>query len=459
MKKVINRSYAIFILVAFFFVMLGILTYRYAAYGSVWATKNINKHLFTYGNLTTAGEITDADGTVLVSTVDGERKYNKDYYTRISTLHVVGDKSGLMSSSVQNLYRSSLVSYDMVNGIFDAVHDKQTGVQLTLKAKVNAAAYKALNGSKGAVYVYNYKTGETVCMASAPTYDPENAPSSNTLNNDSKFEGVFLNRCTNGLFTPGSTMKIITAVSALENIPNVESQTFNCTGSIKIGNDYVRCSGVHGTNSFEKALNKSCNVAFAQIAVQLGAKKLTATANEFGFNKNFRIGKMKSSKSILDLSKISDVNLGWAGVGQHTTLVSPVQMAMVAGTIANNGVAVNPCIIKKASEGADKKSVAIEKIGITPEIAAKAQKLLRSNVQNYYGDSNFPGLKMAGKTGSAERGTVNGAKLRHCWFVGYSTDESFPYAISVVMENQTSGSGYSKAVPVANKVMQALKGN
>lgn len=457
MKKVINRSYAIFILVAFFFIMLGILSFRYATQGAVWATKSINSHLFKSGNLTVAGDIYDADKVLLVSSVDGKRKYNPDFYTRISTLHVVGDKAGLMSTSVQNLYRSALVGYNPINGVYDAVHNNKVGIDLTIRSKVNAAAYKALNGSKGAVYVYNYKTGETICMASAPTYDPENAPSSSTLNNDKRYEGVFLNRCINGLFTPGSTMKIVTAISALENIPDIESRSFKCTGSIKYGDDVVKCSGVHGKLNLEKALNCSCNVVFAQIAVELGSKKLTTTANELGFGKNTYIGKMRTSKPLIDLTKIAKSNLGWAGVGQYTTLVTPVQMAMIAGAIANGGNTYTPTIIKHASSDNDKTMVIDPTITIAPEIATKMAKLLRSNVANYYGDKSFPGLKMAGKTGSAERGKVNGALLRHCWFVGYSTDENFPYAISVVMENQTTGSGFSKAVPVANKVLQAIK--
>lgn len=457
MKKVINRSYAIFILVAFFFVLLGILGFRYFTLGSTWATKSINNHLFTRGNLTTAGDIYDSDGILLVGTEDGKRKYNSDFYTRISTLHVVGDKAGLMSSSVQNLYRSALVGYDHISGIYNAVHDNKVSIDLTIKSKVNAAAYKALNGSKGAVYVYNYETGETICMASAPTYDPENSPSSETLNNDKKFEGVFLNRCINGLFTPGSTMKIITTISALENIPDIENKTVNCTGSIKLGGDYVRCNGVHGKVKLQKALNVSCNVAFAKIATELGSKKLTDTANELGLNTKIKTGKMISSRPYFDLKGLSDSELGWTGIGQGTTLVTPQHMAVIAGTIANGGISINPCIIKKSSEGSDKTGIVNENISISPEIAARVSKLLRSNVTDYYGEKSFPGLKMAGKTGSAERSKVNGALLRHCWFVGYSTDENFPYAIAVVMENLTSGSGFSRAVPVANKVLQAIK--
>ena len=457
MKKIINRSYAIFILVAAFFVMLAILGVKYWTYGAKWATNSLNNHIFSYGSLTNAGPVFDCNGVVLASTENGRRKYNDNYYTRVSTLHVVGDKSGIISTGAQSLYRSDIVGYDRINGLFNTINGKQGGLTLTIDSAVCSTAYQALNGAKGAVMVYNYKTGEVPCMVSAPAFDPANPPSSETLNKDERFEGVYINRCTGGLFTPGSTMKIITAICALENMPDVEGRNFNCTGSFKIGSDTVICSGVHGKQSFEKALNNSCNCAFAEIAVQLGAKKLSATMKELGLKSRLTVGKLKGAKCYYSLSGAKDSEVGWAGVGQHNTLVTPLHMLSIVGTIANGGKYVQPYIVKEES------SIEIlndlktgGKISVDAKIAEKMDKLLRSNVVNYYGDKTFPNLKMTGKTGSAERGKKNGYTLRHCWYVGYSQREDFPYAVVVILENLTYGSGYKTAAPVANKVLQKL---
>ena len=98
-----------------------------------------------------------------------------------------------------------------------------------------------------------------------------------------------MNRFFSGLYTPGSTFKVITAACAIENIPDIYDRTFECTGKVQIGEGYVICNGVHGKIGFEKALNKSCNVAFALIANELGAEKLTATAERLGFNSTDRL--------------------------------------------------------------------------------------------------------------------------------------------------------------------------
>lgn len=457
MKTIINRSYVIFALVAAFFVMLVILGARFFINGASWATKSLNNHIFTSGVLTTGGAVSDSKGIALVSTVNGVRTYNSDYYTRVSTLHAVGDKTGIISGGAQSLYRSSLVGYDKVNGLYNAVNGKNGGVTLTINSAVNSAAYRALNGAKGAVMVYNYKTGQVPCMVSAPTFDPANPPSSETLNNDSRYEGVYINRCTNGIFTPGSTMKIITTISALENIPDIESRTWNCTGSLRVGDDLVKCSGVHGQQNLEKGLNNSCNCVFASIAIELGSKKLNATMKELGLKKKLTVGRIKGSKSSYSFKDAMKSDIGWAGVGQYNTLVTPLHMLSIAGTIANGGTYIRPYFVAEASGVHGEAGVNGSKdISITPEIAAKLDKLLRSNVVNKYGDGTFPNLQMTGKTGSAERGSQNGYTLRHCWYVGYSQRSDFPYAVVVIVENLTYGSGYSVAAPIANKVLQEL---
>lgn len=182
----------------------------------------------------------------------------------------------------------------------------------------------------------------------------------------------------------------------------------------------------------------------------MGKDKLTETVRALGFGKNVTISKAKTVRSTFDVSDSTKLDLGWAGIGQYTTLVNPCQMLMFMGAIANGGKAMTPYIVEESSEIVDVKSKVNTNVKLSEETAKKVKKLLRSNVKNYYSDNKFPGLEMCGKTGSAE--VSNGRS--HAWFTGFSNKKGFPYAIVVCLEN--GGLGYTHAIPVANRVMQKV---
>ena len=448
MKTVTKRAYVIIALIVFFFIGLGIMLYSFIAHGSDWATRSINTHIFTNRELTVAGKVLDRDGNVLSESVDGKRTFSQDYLTRVSTLHLVGDAQGYISSGVQYTYRPELIGYDFVQGIWPAIKKgAAVSVSLTVSAKINAAAWNALGG-KGAVAAYNYKTGEIVCSVSRPSFDPLNKPSAETLENDPGYEGVYIDRVTNGLFTPGSVFKIVTATAAVENIPDIFDRTFTCTGVYHTDDGDIKCSNTagHGTITFRQALNRSCNCAFAEIAIELGSKKLASYVKKLGLRSDLTVSRVDVTKSYFDLKGANKADLGWTGIGQGKTLVNPLRVLTLLGGIANGGRAVVPYMVKG---GAEEK--AWQGFRLSEETADTMNDLLRSNVSDYYGDGTFPGLTMAGKTGSAELDNA----VSHAWFAGYSTDESFPYAIVVVAEN--AGWGFSKAMPAASAVMQAIK--
>lgn len=449
MRNTTKRAYVLVALIAAFFFGLGILIYSFFAHGSTWASSRLNTHVFKNRQLSTAGAVLDRDGTVLVSTDDEVRKWTSDWTLRRSVLHVVGDEQGFISTGVQTLYRPELIGYNPVRGLYRA-GSGNTDITLTIDADVNKAAYEALGGGKGTIAAYNYKTGEMLCRVSAPTYDPQNKPSDIDTNTSGKYDGVYLDRFLSGTFTPGSTFKVVTAICAIENIPDLFQRKFTCNGSHKIGNDSVKCNGVHGTISFERALNVSCNSAFAELAVELGSEKLTETVRALGFGKSVKVSRAATVRSSFDVKNAAKIDLGWAGIGQYTTLVNPCQMLMLAGAIANDGQAVTPYVVKDSASLFENTLLTNHNIHLSAETAATIKRLLRSNVENYYGDSKFPNLQFCGKTGSAE---VIG-KRSHAWFFGFSLREDFPVAIVVCLEN--GGLGYNNAIPAANKVLQAI---
>lgn len=453
MKNITKRAYVIFALIAAFFIGLSILLYSFITNGGKWAANRVNNHVFTNRQLSTAGTIYDRNGTVLVTTKDGKRIYSDNYNTRISTLHVVGDSQGYISTGIQTLYRPELIGYNFVNGVYDTIKsDDGINITLTIDAQINAAAYSAMRGNKGTICVYNYKTGEVICMVSAPTFDPNNKPSNIDTDTSGKYDGIYLNRFISGLFTPGSTFKVVTAICAIENIPDVQKKTFKCTGKYKAKGGDVICNNKsgHGTLTLEKALNVSCNSVFAQLANELGKEKMAKTVKQLGFDKSVSIARATTKTSYFDVSKSTSLDLGWAGIGQYTTLVNPCQMLMLAGAIANGGQAVIPYVVSQSSDLTESKGKINKNITLSEETAKTMKKLLRSNVKNYYGDSKFPNLEFCGKTGSAE---VSNGKS-HAWFYGFSQRNDFPYAIVVCLEN--GGIGYNDAIPAANKVLQAI---
>ncbi len=410
-----------------------------------WVVKEYNRHLYNGNTMIGEGTLTDRNGKILVETQGNKRVYNSNANVRKATLHVVGDAEGFISTGAQTAFKSQLTGYNLFNGLYHVSQkDESYNMALTIDADLSVAALKAMGSHQGTVGVYNYKTGEILCALSCPTYDIENKPNIDT--NSEKWNGVYMNRFFSGSYTPGSTFKAITTACALENISDILSQSFYCPGYYTTSSGgTVKCNGVHGHESFTSGLNHSCNTQFAEIAAsQLTNEEMNETANEFGFNKSVDVNGIKCKASTFDLTDAYTLDRAWAGIGQYQTMVNPCHEITIMGAIANrSGSTPKPTLIKKALN--------LGKLDyIDSDIARTLDDLLRSNVTNYYTDAKFPGLQMAGKTGTAQ--ISNGRP--HTWFVGYSQREDLPLAIVVVLE-KSGGFGLTDAIPVANQVMQA----
>lgn len=460
MRAIANRSKILYALTGVFLLGLIILGYRFYSNAQNWSGQRYNRHLYKSGTLVSGGKILDREGVPLAQNEDGARRFNDDRTIRLATLHTIGDLEGYISTGVHTQFKSELTGYSFVDGLYNTVADGSgNDITLTINADLCATAYNALNGRKGTVGVYNYKTGEVLCATSSPSFDTRNRPSAKEVEESERYEGVYIDRFVSGEYTPGSIFKIVTAASAIENIPDIYSQTFTCEGEYNIGEGKVICNGVHGKISFEEALSHSCNSAFAQIAEQLGNEKLQQTAVELGFNDSSAAGGnyLNFASSKINLTDAKKLDLGWAGIGQHTTRVNPCRFMTLVGAIANGGASPKPYVVSKIST-ASGRSVYKAKTKLmdgymSPETASKLKKMLRFDVEDVYGEWRFPNLEMCGKTGTAE---VGGDKEPHAWFVGFSMREDLPLAVVVIIEN--GGAGSSNAIPVANAVLQeALK--
>lgn len=451
MKTINKRIVLLIIIAAMFTAFLSLLMFSMFSNAQEYAMKSVNSHLYDNGVLTNAGNIVDVNGKVLASTVNGERVYSDDSDIRKSMLHIIGDDKGFISGGVQDTFSSELSSYSILFGVNS--QSKNT-LNLTLDADICSYAYNQLLPYKGCIAICNYKTGELICIATSPSYDMNNKP--DNIDEDENYEGVYINRLFGGLYTPGSVFKIVTAMAAIENIDNIFSRTFTCNGSYVTNNGEVICNDVHGSVTFEQALNQSCNSVFAQIAIELGSEKLNSAFEKAGLNVSYSTtDRLSTSKGIFSLSKKdADNNIGWAGIGQYTTLVNPYSFLTYICAIANGGTCNEPYFVKSATSDSGRAVYTAKAVNsglsINPSTASTLKKMLRSTVSDYYGDYRFGNLTMCGKTGTAEKDDA----LPTAWFVGFSADESFPYAVVSVLEE--SGSGLKYAGTAASNVMQEL---
>lgn len=446
MRKNRSRSTMVLIIALLAIVGLCVFIVKIFLNAGQWIQHSYNGHLAGSGGLSSAGEIFDRSGNTLAYSQDGERLYNSDYTTRLSTLHVVGDDSLNISSAIQSSYRSQLIGFNYLWGLGLPSSLKAGGnITLTIDSSACNAAYNALGEHNGAVVVYNYKTGEVLCSVSTPTYDPMDPPEI-TEDNEKEYDGVYVDKVLAGLYAPGSTFKIITAAAALENIPDIENETFTCNGSTNIGGNEITCMHIHGELTMKEGLAQSCNVVFSELAARLGKDKMTAMAEKLGFNSSVIVNGTETARQVYNVSKADENGLGWSGIGQYTVEANPMQMAIMCGAIANGGTAVLPNEIKSGVmeiNGGTKDM-------IDSDLAAKLDEYMRYDVTSYYGDSLFPSLTVCAKTGTAE---VGENKEPHAWMVGYSQDEDAPLAFAVIVEN--GGYGFSTAGPVAVAAMEA----
>ena len=457
MKRIMTRSLIVWIVTFAFLGGLIFLGVRIVLHNDEWVQQPFNGHMAASGGLAKAGRIYDRNGMLLAHSENDTRLYHDNASTREALLHVVGDNSLNISTAIQSRYRTSLTGYSFILGLgLPESLRPNSDVKLTVDADACRAAYEALGGRKGACVVYNYKTGEVLCDVSAPGYDPQYPPDI-TEENESEYDGVYLDNVVSSTFTPGSTFKIITAAAAVENIPDIYSQTFSCPGSVEIGGNTITCESAHGDQSFSEAFANSCNCAFAQIAVQVGGEKMQATAERMGFNnKELRMSDIPLATSHYDAKKADENSLAWSGIGQHEDLANPMLMAMICSAVANNGSAVSPYIVEDDGKLLDKLGITINKMQNTEmmsaDTAARLHELMKASAEGYsWRGVSVAGLDFCAKTGTAE---VGEDKEPTAWFVGFTEDEKHPYAFAaVVLEG---GYGIDAATPVVNAAVSKL---
>lgn len=451
MKKIERR--AVMCLLLALVLALGTVVFlgKYVLHAGNWASSAFNRHLYNSDGQLAVGTVLDRDGDVLSSAQDGKRTYYDNETVRKATLHAVGDLQGNIGTGALNAFADKLTGYGLLNGAFGA--DRGGSLYLTLDARYNYEAYQALNGHAGTVAVYNYKTGEVLCMVSAPSYDPLNVP--RDIETNDRYKGAYLNRFLSSTFTPGSVYKTVTLAAALEEFPDLQDRTWTCTGSIQIGEETIVCSGTHGEQHIGDAFANSCNVAFAQMAEELGADTLKKYTEKAGLTDSYSLDGLPTAKGSFAFDGMTDGQLGWAGVGQHKDQVNPCALMVYMGAIANGGKAAEPYLIQKTVSALGIPSLPhlTRKTGtlVSGNTADALADMMADNVEKTYGTKRFPNMDICAKSGTAE---VGEGQTPHAWFAGFLRNEDAPYAFVVLVEN--GGGGSSVAGTVAGRVLDIM---
>ncbi len=333
-------------------------------------------------------------------------------------------------------------------------------VQTTIQPRAQQAAWDALGGREGAVAAIDYTTGAILAWVSTPSYDPSALASldfpatTEAWGQLTADPGRPMNdRATQEIYAPGSTFKLVVAAAALAN--GYTPQTLIDTpaalplpGSNRELPNLANCGNTQKT--LDEALTLSCNTTFANIAMALGDDVIRAQAEAFGFNSSFG-GDVQSATSNFP-AQVSLSELAMSSIGQFEVSATPLQMAVVAGTIANRGVLMEPYVVAEVRDSNQRvlasHSPTQRGTAMTASDAALLQEMMIHVVQRGTGtQARIDGLTVGGKTGTAE--TSPGA-ASHSWFAGYAAEKNVAVAVFLAQE------GSQTATPLARAVLEAV---
>ncbi len=419
------------------------------------------------------GRIVTADGLVVAESVqaEGPFEYRRSYAAGSLLSHVVGyDSPQFGRSGLEEFYNQYLLGRKPARGwVEEMTSDLEKGndITLTIDSELQAVAAEALGQNKGAVMAMDPKTGAILAMYSWPTFDP-NALVSQGLDAEGNLAAdaimrayvqdpasPLLNRASMGLYTPGSSFKVITASAGVDSgIPT--STVYDCPSELPVdGSSVVNYAGSpDGEMNMDKALTFSVNTYFAQLALAMGADTLVGYAERFGMNGIPPLDYPAVSPALIPQpGEMDAVELAWTGAGQGELLMTPLQLCLAGCAIANEGEIMLPHLMKDVRLGDDileRFDAGMWRSPISADTASQVLEMMVHVVEEGTGaGAAVSGITVAGKTGTAE---VEG-KQPHAWFVGIAPAENPTLVVVVVVEN--AGGGGDVAAPIAGEVIEA----
>ena len=405
-----------------------------------------------------------------------QRYYNQGpLYSPITGYVSVFSRTGL--ESAQNGLLDGTDKRLALHNWFDALVGKKPAgatVQTTIDPAAQQAAYSGVKGQtirRGAAVALDVKTGAILAMASFPSFDTNDVAVHDGDKATKAFAALkkkpdpMLNYAMNETFAPGSSFKILNSAAAIDSgqytkdspadashlqLPESGQQLPNSDG------DEAKCSG---SPPLIDSFAASCNSTFGRLALTQGQQRLGEMAAKFGFNKPVEVEKgMSSAASVYPTKKIGGDALARSGIGQEVVTASPLQMAMLAQAVANDGKLMKPYLVKRvtAQDQSELGTADPQQLGqpISSDTAHQLQEMMRAVVERGTAASTIGGHDIAGKTGTAETG-VNG--INEDWFVGFAPKDSPKIAFAVVTEGPRGSSGAKFSAPIALRIVQAVR--
>jgi peptidoglycan glycosyltransferase len=432
------------------------------------------------------GRIT-AGGKVIaqsVETKDKDFRFIRQYPDAKLYAHVTGFFSPESESAIEKSENALLdgSSADLLLrrsiDLFTGEPTKGANVDLTINPKAQKAAYDALrkSGKRGAVIALDPKTGAILAMVSLPTYDPTELSGTDKTKVFPRYDELdkdksqpLLNRAIGQTYPPGSTFKVVTMAAYLEDDSSrgpdttvAAPQRLPLPGTNISLPNYGGAACGSGQVTLTYALEKSCNTPFGKMGMDLGFDKMKEQTEKFGMGKQIGVP-MSVAQS--DFGRDYDkAALAMASIGQRDNRMTPLQMAMIAAGIANDGTVMTPYLVNKITDAKgdtidSAKPKELTTDAVSSETAAKLREMMVNVVNN--GTANLaqvPGVQVAGKTGTAE--TADG-QPPHAWFISFAPAEDPKVALAVIVESGAANvgaeaTGGHTAAPIAKSVLEAV---
>jgi penicillin-binding protein A len=383
-----------------------------------------------------------------------------------------GADNDLLSGSSDELF------YRRVTDILTGKEQTGASLELTINPAAQKAAEQALGDQRGAVVALDPSNGEILALVSHPAYDPSVLSSHDTTKVQAAWERLngdksrpMVDRAIGGdLYPPGSTFKVVTAAAALESgkfteesqIPGPATLDLPQT-TVNLPNDDHQPCGPGNKTSLKHALVVSCNTAFGWLGMELGADALRSQAAKFGFGDKLEIPMSVTPSKVPE--ELNKPQTAQSAIGQYDVRVTPLQMAMVSAAVANNGVVMQPHLVRRVLssdlEVIDQPDPVQLSQAISPDSAAALTRMMEGVVTSGTGTAaQIPGVDVAGKTGTAQHGK---GLAPHAWFISFAPAQGAKVAVAVVVEDGgklgNEAFGGKVAAPIAKSVMQAVLGS
>ncbi len=395
------------------------------------------------------------------------------YSLRYSSTGLERAEDPVLNGSDQRLFGRRLADF------FTARDPRGGNVDTTINPRVQQAAWDAMQQDcggpcKGAVVALEPASGKILALVSSPSYDPNLLSSHNTDEQLQAWQRLrddpaspLTNRAITETYPPGSTFKVITTAAALQ-LGSTEDDQLTSAPSIPLPSSTATLENYGGTPcggaptvSLREAFARSCNTAFVQLGLRTGTDALRSTAQAFGLDSALDPVPLQVAESTL--GPIPDAAaLGMTSIGQKDVALTPLQNAVVAATIANGGVTMQPYLVDSL-QGPDLATIGTtaphsQRRAVSPQVAAKLTELMVGAEQVTQQKGAIPGVQIASKTGTAEHGTDPRNTPPHAWYIAFAPAQAPKVAVAVLVEDgadRLSATGGALAAPIGRAVIEA----